>query len=161
MYMKHLIKSHIKRTVKMTEVFNAQDKNMDCQFSAMIWNLAAYKNHLESFLKILMVRPCAERFWLNWPVHQHVFNMPLVILKHFEGWKTNTTITLGNNENLHRTGERDSWRAQTEPLVCTRTQEKGAVTPQETDPDLPVSVPVSPVEAWIGGGLMQGWGHWV
>ena len=39
--------------------------------------------------------------------------MPLVILKHFEGWKTNTTITLGNNENLHRTGERDSWRAQT------------------------------------------------
>ena len=25
-------------------------------------------------------------------------------------------------------------------LVCTRTQEKGAVTPQESDPDLPVSV---------------------
>ena len=25
-------------------------------------------------------------------------------------------------------------------LVCTGTQEKGAVTPQETDPDLPVSV---------------------
>ena len=25
-------------------------------------------------------------------------------------------------------------------LVHTRTQEKGAVTPQETDPDLPVSV---------------------
>ena len=25
-------------------------------------------------------------------------------------------------------------------LVCTRTQEKGAVTPQETDPDLPMSV---------------------
>ena len=32
--------------------------------------------------------------------------------------------------------ETESWRAQTE-LVCTRTQEKGAVTPQETDPDLP------------------------
>ena len=25
-------------------------------------------------------------------------------------------------------------------LVCTRGQEKGAVTPQETDPDLPVNV---------------------
>ena len=25
-------------------------------------------------------------------------------------------------------------------LVCTRTQENGAVTPQETDPNLPVSV---------------------
>ena len=44
-------------------------------------------------------------------------------------------------------------------LVNTRTQEKGAVTPQETDPDLPVSIQVSPVEAWVGGGLVKGWGH--
>ena len=44
-------------------------------------------------------------------------------------------------------------------LVCTRTQEKGAVTPQETDPDLPVSVQESLVEAWVGGGLLQGWEH--
>ena len=40
---------------------------------------------------------------------------------------------------LTRDWETDFWRAQTEP-VCTRTQEKGSVTPQETDPDLPVSV---------------------
>ena len=38
-------------------------------------------------------------------------------------------------------------------LVCTRTQEKGAVTPQETDPDLPVSVVASLVEAWVSGGV--------
>ena len=44
-------------------------------------------------------------------------------------------------------------------LVCTRTQEKGAVTPQETDPDLPVSVQEFPVEMWVSGGLLQGWGH--
>ena len=44
-------------------------------------------------------------------------------------------------------------------LVYTRTQEKGAVTPQETDPDLPVSVQESLVEAWVDGGLLQGWGH--
>ena len=31
----------------------------------------------------------------------------------------------------------------------TRTQEKGAVTLQETDPDLPVSVQESPAEAWV------------
>ena len=37
----------------------------------------------------------------------------------------------------HRTGETDSWRAQTKPTVH---QEKGAVSPQETEPDLPVSV---------------------
>ena len=43
-------------------------------------------------------------------------------------------------------------------LLHTRTQEKGAVTPQETDPDLPGSVQVS------GGGVGRrapaaGWGH--
>ena len=44
-------------------------------------------------------------------------------------------------------------------LVLTRTQEKGAVTPQETDPDLPVSVQETPAEVWVTGGPMQGWGH--
>ena len=44
-------------------------------------------------------------------------------------------------------------------LVCTKTQEKGAVTPQETDPDLPGSVQESPVEAWVGGGQLQGRGQ--
>ena len=39
--------------------------------------------------------------------------------------------------------------------VCTRTQEKGVVTPQETGPDLPVSVQKSPAEVWVGGGLWQ------
>ena len=47
----------------------------------------------------------------------------------------------------------------TNRTLCTRTQEKGAVIPQETDPDLPVSVQESPAEAWVGGGLLQGWGH--
>ena len=41
----------------------------------------------------------------------------------------------------------------------TRTQEKGAVTPQETDPDLSVTVQESPDEVCISGGLLQGWGH--
>ena len=44
-------------------------------------------------------------------------------------------------------------------LVCTRTQEKGAGTPQETDSDLPVSVQESLVEVWVGSGLLQGWGY--
>ena len=44
-------------------------------------------------------------------------------------------------------------------LVGTRSQEKGAVTLQETDPDLPVSVQESPAEVWIGVGLLQVWGH--
>ena len=44
-------------------------------------------------------------------------------------------------------------------LVHTRTPEKGAVTPQETDPDLPVSVQNSLAEAWVDSGLWQGQGH--
>ena len=47
----------------------------------------------------------------------------------------------------------------TKNLVHTMTQEIGAVTPQETDLDLPVSVQESPAEVWVGGGLLQGWGH--
>ena len=45
-------------------------------------------------------------------------------------------------------------------LVGMRTQEKGAVTLQETDSDLPVSVQESPAEVWISSGLLEGRGHW-
>ena len=44
-------------------------------------------------------------------------------------------------------------------LVLTRTQEKEAVTPQETDSDLPMSVQKSLEEVWVGGGLLQSWGQ--
>ena len=44
-------------------------------------------------------------------------------------------------------------------LVGMRTQEKGAVTLQETDSDLPVSVQESPAEVWISSGLLEGRGH--
>ena len=33
------------------------------------------------------------------------------------------------------------------------------MTPQEIDTDLPVSVQESLVDVWVGGGLLQGWGH--
>ena len=44
--------------------------------------------------------------------------------------------------------------------VCTRTQKKGAVTLQETEPDLPVSVQES-LEASAGRGLPWRKGHWI
>ena len=44
-------------------------------------------------------------------------------------------------------------------ILCTRTQEKEAVTPQETDPDLPVSVQESPAEVWVESGLLQDQGY--
>ena len=54
--------------------------------------------------------------------------------------------------------ETDSGRHK-QNTVCTRTQEKGAITPQKADPDLPLSVQESLAEAWVGSGLLQGWGH--
>ena len=59
---------------------------------------------------------------------------------------------------LNRTGKQ-TLEGHKQNSVRIRTQEKGAVTPQETDPDLPVTVQESLVEAWVGGGLLQGWGH--
>ena len=44
-------------------------------------------------------------------------------------------------------------------LVHTRSQERGAVSTRETEPDLPVSVQESPVEVWVDSGLPQGEGH--
>ena len=56
---------------------------------------------------------------------------------------------------FHRTGKQ-TLGGHKQNLVCTRTQEKGAVTPQETEPDLPVSVQESPAEAWVDSGLTWG-----
>ena len=45
-------------------------------------------------------------------------------------------------------------------LVHTRIQGKGAVIPQETEPDLPSSVGGSLVKVWVSSGSPWGWGHW-
>ena len=61
-------------------------------------------------------------------------------------------LTLGSSEfclqKFHRTGKQ-TLGGHKQNLVHTRSQEKGAVSLQETDPDLPVSVQESPVEAWV------------
>ena len=44
-------------------------------------------------------------------------------------------------------------------LVLVRTQDKGAVSPQETEPDLRASVQESLAKAWVDSGLLQGQGH--
>ena len=44
-------------------------------------------------------------------------------------------------------------------LCAPGPKEKGAVTPQETNPDLTVSVQKSLAEGWINSCLLQGQGH--
>ena len=53
---------------------------------------------------------------------------------------------------------RDAQTAQTN-LVCTRTQEKGAVTLKESEPNFPVTVQESLVEVWVDSGLPRNQGH--
>ena len=48
-----------------------------------------------------------------------------------------------------------SWRIQN--LECTKTQRKGAVTPQETEPKTPASAAKTPEKAWVGKGSQQEW----
>ena len=43
--------------------------------------------------------------------------------------------------------------------MSTRTQDKEAVIPQETDPDLPVNVQKPPVDVWADSGLPWGQRH--
>ena len=45
-------------------------------------------------------------------------------------------------------------------LVHTRTQEEGAETLQEIDPDLPVTVQESLAQTWVCSSLLQGQGNW-
>ena len=53
--------------------------------------------------------------------------------------------------------ETDSWRAQTKSCLHQDPGER------RSDPsgDWPRIVHESPVEIWVSGGLLQGWGHWV
>ena len=71
---------------------------------------------------------------------------------------TNPIIEL---PELTQDWETDSWQAKTEPCVHQDPGERRAVTPQETDPGLPMSIQESLAEVWIGSGLLQGWGHYV
>ena len=50
--------------------------------------------------------------------------------------------------------------AHKQNLVCTKTQGKRSVTPQETEPTLPANIGGFPMEVWICSGSLQRWGHW-
>ena len=47
--------------------------------------------------------------------------------------------------------------AHKQNLVCTKTQRKGGVTPEEIKPHLPVIVVGSPVKVWVGSGSPWEW----
>ena len=59
-------------------------------------------------------------------------------------------------QNFHRTGKTETLGGHKQNFVCPRTQEKGAVAPQQTEPDLLVTVRESLAEAWVDSGLPLG-----
>ena len=78
----------------------------------------------------------------------------LWVQKTKSSWRRSSLTPPQSCQNLHKTGKQ-TLGGHKENLMCTRTQKKGAVTPQETDPDLPGSVQESPADVWVGGGLLQ------
>ena len=72
---------------------------------------------------------------------------------YFEGqWNLITELT--------QDWETETLGGHKQNLMCTRTQKKGAVYPQEKEPDLPMSVQEFPAEALVDGSLPQGQGLW-
>ena len=56
---------------------------------------------------------------------------------HKPSWRRSPLTPPQSHQNLHRSGKQ-TLGGRKQNLVHTRTQEKGAMTPQETGPDLPV-----------------------
>ena len=59
---------------------------------------------------------------------------------------------------FHRTGKQ-TLGGHKQNHVHTRSQEKEAVSPEETEPDLPVSAQESPEKAWVNNSWLWGQGH--
>ena len=83
---------------------------------------------------------------------------------HQGDWESPGNLTLKFSRiwirNFHRTGGTETLGGHKQKLACTRSQEKGAVIPEENEPDFHVSVWESVVEAWVNSGLQRGQGYW-
>ena len=69
--------------------------------------------------------------------------------------------SVGFDYRIYTRLRKQTLRRQKQNLAHARTQEKGAVAPQKTDPDVPVSVQESLTEVWVDSGLLQGQGDWI
>ena len=79
---------------------------------------------------------------------------------HKPSWRRLPLTPPQSLQNLQRTGEMDSWKAQIKPCAHQDPGERRS-DPTETDPQLPVSVQESPMKVWVTVVLLQGQGHCV
>ena len=64
-----------------------------------------------------------------------------------------------SRQNLSRTRETDSWRAETKPCVHQDPEERSSQTHKRLTQTCLLSVQKSPAEACLGSGLLQGQRH--
>ena len=129
---------------------------MNCLFTLM--KLSA--EHWWSLLTVQSFTCISDGWWMiKWNQMDAYLTPLLLFLLRFFIQKLQTSRIW--SQDFHRTqGNRDSsLGGHKQSLECTKTQRKGAVTPQETEPKLPSSVGGSPVEA-VGKGSPQEWGNW-
>ena len=104
------------------------------------------------------VLPLLWRFWISRQAFQ------LGALTKGRGIPTEFTLKASGIwlQDFRRTGgTRDSsLGGHKQNLVHIKTQRKGAVTPQVTEPKPPARFGRPPVEAWVRRGSPQWWGYW-
>ena len=66
----------------------------------------------------------------------------------------NFKVSRNSLQNFRRTGKTETLEGHKQNLVCIRTQEKGVVTLQEAEPDLPVYAWESLAEVWVNSDLL-------
>ena len=110
---------------------------LENQRSSGITNLTTVLSHCES--------SGATRNFPTWGSCRGAKNPQRIYLWRPVGFDYRTSTGLGK-QTLGR---------HKQNIVCTRTQEKRALIPQETEPDLPVSIWESLAEVWVHIGLPQ------
>ena len=129
--------------------------------------LFSFAFSFSSFLSYLLrppqmtILPFCISFSCGWSWSQNRFPNLGIWQRDWESPGNLTLEAVGFDYRTYTGLEKQTLGGHKQNLVRTRTQEKGAVTPQETDPDFPVSVQASLAEAWVGSSLLQGQGHWV
>ena len=127
-----------------------------------------YRNHCRGAIMIKS-NPIPIGWWLtNWRTipmkfshccegsEPHIRLPSLSIQK--RDWESPGNLTLKASriwwQDFHRPGRNtdSTLQGHKQKLVCTKTQQKGAVPPLDNEPDLPANAGGSPVEVWVSSG---------
>ena len=113
------------------------------------WSSLTFLSPVDHILSELSLGP--RKYFPTWGSGKGTENPQGIWLRRLAGFDYKTSTGLG----------KQTLRGHKQNFVCTRTQEKGAVTPQKTESNWSVSVQESLAEPWVDSGLPWGQGHWL